>query len=536
MLCYKRKMKLRAAIIVDQLKVSKWMIDALNEASDQLEIIYVLNCVNSKTKRRWIKNFFYYVLNFFSLKNHQTKKQFLPESNAKIFNFESDHINNWQIIPDNITQKLLDKKIEVVIKFGMGLLRIDEKLSQCNVLSFHHGNPTKYRGRPAGFYEILNGEKKSGVIVQKLNNELDAGTIYAFAESKVVNYSYKNTALNFYSVSKYLLKKAIYNLKNGSQIKISKNGKNHRLPSNLIVLKFVCKIIFKLFKKIIYGLFFEKRWKVAVINNQLKFNGVEVISKSSLKEVPITSNYSLYADPFFSIDGKLIRLEALNKKSCLGDILEVNLEDMNKQSVIMTDKSKHYSYPHSFFYDDKEYLMPEVASHSSQYVVSLDSNKESHITIKGLENKKIVDATLYQKDGWWYLFFGLKQNAHTVLNLWISSDLCNTFKPHLNSPICISPVKARMGGNIKLINNKILRFGQNNEGEYGKSLSIMEIKELTPTSYAETHNGSIFMENAKGPHSLNLNPDHSKIVVDYYENKFSFLAGFNRLKAKVQTL
>ena len=49
MLCYKRKMKLRAAIIVDQLKVSKWMIDALNEASDQLEIIYVLNCVDSKT-------------------------------------------------------------------------------------------------------------------------------------------------------------------------------------------------------------------------------------------------------------------------------------------------------------------------------------------------------------------------------------------------------------------------------------------------------------------------------------------------------
>ena len=51
-------MKLRAAIIVDQLKVSKWMIDALNEASDQLEIIYVLNCVDSKTKRRWINFFF----------------------------------------------------------------------------------------------------------------------------------------------------------------------------------------------------------------------------------------------------------------------------------------------------------------------------------------------------------------------------------------------------------------------------------------------------------------------------------------------
>ena len=62
----------------------------------------------------------------------------------------------------------------------MGLLKIDEKLSKCNVISFHHGNPSKYRGRPSGFFEILNDEKRSGVIVQKINNELDAGDIYAF--------------------------------------------------------------------------------------------------------------------------------------------------------------------------------------------------------------------------------------------------------------------------------------------------------------------------------------------------------------------
>ena len=523
-------MKLRAAIIVDQLSVAKWQLDSLNEASDHLEIIYVLNCVNNRRKKNLIENFFYYVLNFFSLKNYQTKIQSLPDSNAKIINFKSDYIKNWQTIPDNIVQKLLDKKIEVVIKFGMGLLRIDEKLSQCNVLSFHHGNPSKYRGRPAGFYEMLNGEKKSGVIVQKLNNELDAGTVYAFAESKVVNYSYRNTALNFYSVSKYLLRKAINNLKNGSEIEISKNGKNHHLPSNLIVLMFVYKMVSNLLKKIIYGLFFEKRWRVAVSDNQLKFNGIEVISKDSLKEVPITNNYNFYADPFFSIDGKLIRLEALGNKSGLGDILEVNLEDMNKQRVMMT--GKHYSYPYAFVYEDNEYLMPEVASHSSQYIFSLDSNKGNHIIFKGLENKRIVDATLYQKDGWWYLFFGLNQNAHTVLNLWISSDLRNPFKPHPKSPICVSPVMARMGGSIKLINNRILRFGQNNEGEYGESLSVIEIKKLTPTSYIETLQGSIFMENAKGPHILNLSPDLSKIVVDYYENKFSFLAGFRRLIAK----
>ena len=49
-------------------------------------------------------------MNFFSLKNYLTKKQFLPDNHAKILNFESGYINNWQIIPSNITQKLLDEK------------------------------------------------------------------------------------------------------------------------------------------------------------------------------------------------------------------------------------------------------------------------------------------------------------------------------------------------------------------------------------------------------------------------------------------
>ena len=50
-------MKLRTAIIVDQLRVAKWQLDALNKASDHLEIIYVLNCVNKK-KIKLIENFF----------------------------------------------------------------------------------------------------------------------------------------------------------------------------------------------------------------------------------------------------------------------------------------------------------------------------------------------------------------------------------------------------------------------------------------------------------------------------------------------
>lgn len=63
-------------------------------------------------------------------------------------------------MPDNIIDQLNNKNINIVIKFGMNLLKIRDNLSKLSILSFHHGNPAKYRGRLAGFYEILNYKKK----------------------------------------------------------------------------------------------------------------------------------------------------------------------------------------------------------------------------------------------------------------------------------------------------------------------------------------------------------------------------------------
>ena len=37
-------------------------------------------------------------------------------------------------------------------------------------------------------FEILHGKSKTGIIVQQISNQLDAGKILAFAESKVVNF------------------------------------------------------------------------------------------------------------------------------------------------------------------------------------------------------------------------------------------------------------------------------------------------------------------------------------------------------------
>jgi len=527
----KLKKKMRAALLVDNLQLSKWQLDALNAASDSIEIVLVLNCQNTSTKKRYLKNLLYYALHLFTLKNHLTKKKLVSFPDALVVKFESILNGAWQSLPKEIYKELNSNNIDVVIKFGMNLLRLNEDELLPPILSYHHGDPSKYRGRPAGFYEILNGEKTTGIIVQALSDKLDAGEIYAFAESKVVNFSYKKTAINFYSNSTPLLNKAIINLSAKAQMDIKVDGKNYGLPSNLRVISFLFVLVLNGLKKLVYGLFFEKSWKVATTKNSLNLMQEDELSSFEFNEVPIDKKYNFYADPFFSEDGKKIRLEALDKKTGLGDILELETSNYSNQTILIS--GEHFSYPCSFLYKEKEYLLPEVASHSAQYFCEPNKFDEKYF-LKGLEDKRILDATLHLTDEKCYLFFGENKSALTVLNLWVSDSPFDVFKPHPNNPIVTSPSVARMGGKLLSYQGRILRFGQNNSGEYGESLAIMQVTNLSAESYKEVKLGTLTIDNFSGPHSIGFNSDMTELLIDYYSNKFSFFAGVRRIKSRLQ--
>lgn len=86
-----------------------------------------------------------------------------------------------------------------------------------------------------------------------------------------------------------------------------------------------------------------------------------------------------------------------------------------------------------------------------------------------------------------------------------------------------------MGGRITLHDGQLIRFGQNNSRGYGAGLTMSYITKLTPTVYSENKFGDIRIDNASGPHTLDIHKD--KMVLDFYTNKFSVLAGYRRIAA-----
>ena len=77
-------MKIKTAIIVDNLSLMKWQKDALEEVKKKIDVVLILNCRNTKNKKQLFKNFFYYILNIFSLKNYLSKKSKIVYSQNKI--------------------------------------------------------------------------------------------------------------------------------------------------------------------------------------------------------------------------------------------------------------------------------------------------------------------------------------------------------------------------------------------------------------------------------------------------------------------
>lgn len=521
-------MKKKVAVIVDNLMIAEWQYKALAAASSYIDIVVVFNCTNNKPKRKYIKNALYFLLNIFCIRNSESRLRKIEVAGRKVLSFEALNPLGWQQFPTEVIGFLERREVDFVVKFGMGLLLIEDSFGHVPILSYHHGDPRRYRGRPAGFYELLSGENLIGIIVQVLNNKLDGGTVLALGHSKVYSHSYGKTIKSLFSNSEHLLCKAVINLSLGLRVNVESTGDLFRLPSNFNVIRFSFVILANLGSRALYGCFFEKKWCVAVAKLDSDRVDSLVLDVGDASLIPIPPGYTFLADPFFSAADQRVRVEAMNRSSGLGEILEFETLDFSKYSSVLTDC--HHSYPFSFCYRGKEFLLPEVASHSPPFICETAVRSDFIWFLNGLEDRRIVDATLFSTNGFWFLFFGDADTGGNTLHLWISDSPFGDFAPHPRSPLLVSPVGSRMGGCIVESNGAFYRFGQDNSGDYGESLVIYKIQTLSHRVYDETFVRSIRLEGFKGPHCINFNTDMNMVVFDFYRSAFSLGAGLRRVK------
>jgi hypothetical protein len=525
----------KLAVLVDSDQtIARWQFKALQGVISDGHDINLLAIAqgNPPKSRKKLKHLLYYVYRILSRhRSAQLNRVSIHDlglEDVQRVDFERETKGIWEEIPTESLARFSHS--DVVVKFGMGLLRNPHLIpAKYGVLSYHHGDPRKYRGRPAGFWESLNSDSSMGVVVQSLSNNLDAGEIRAIGFSRVSQTSYRKTLSEVYATGTPLLRKAISNLASNSSIASSISNKTTTLPSNATVIQLSMNQLKNRLARYLYGAFFEKKWRVGHLPLLGDLESHSTIKAQELELIPVPSGYMMTADPCGELSDALY-CELLNNKTGLG---EIGIWKQDTWHHLDIGIAGHASYPQIVQWNNSAYLFPEVSSGSSPVLVELGldgkpSGKKLHL--KNLEDKKLIDGTLFESNGSWFLFAGSPADSHQRLELYSSSSLDSDFRAHPLSPIVLDPRSSRMAGPIVQKDGSIYRFGQNCSERYGGGITISRIIELTPSSYHEERVGSLSLEGALGPHSLLICKD--KIWLDFYTEKFALAAGIRRIKAK----
>ena len=526
---------LNVAVLVDGNKVQQFALDAL-DAADGFADVTVFSCTNTSVPRRILRHGAYYALNVFAIRNRLARKVPIDSGRkriSRIISFESGRAGAWQTLPPHIVQSLCAAEFDIILKFGMSLLQVPpHDYLPIPILSYHHGDPRKYRGRPAGFWEMMNDEPVIGQIVQVIGNRLDAGEVVAFGETKVLRWSYGSTLLAAYRHSPLLINRAIRNAIAGTPLNLSKEGKNYRLPSNLSVLRFVAKTAKRYLRRLVYGLFYEKKWNVSTA--AMEGAGVADLAGGhafppveAWETVKRSSDYTFYADPFFSSEPPGLLVEALNRRTALGEILLL----ADGGEVRVSGPWGHCSYPSTFTLDGRQFVLPETASWSPPTLYRLIGDRLAEPRPLKMETSGgVIDATLFEHSGRFYLFGSEREIGGGALFLWSSDRIDGQFRRHPKSPVRVSPLGSRMGGNLVRYGARLFRFGQDGSGDYGDGLIVFEVEELSETGFRERRCGHIRFSDRQGPHTLNASG--GRIVFDWYRTKFDALAAVRRLRSR----
>jgi folate-dependent phosphoribosylglycinamide formyltransferase PurN len=529
-----------ACLIVDGDDVERFARDALALAVERgLRVTCAVVCDNTVVQRKPVRHGAYYLYKLLFMRDPWTRAVPwgpLTVPDVAIHHFDSEWEGKWQRIPDGTLRFIAAQQVDVVLRFGMTLLRDpDDVPATHGVLSFHHGDPSQYRGRPAGFYEVRDRADHLGIMVQRLTNQLDAGNILAYGAVQVQPQSYRRTLEHAFANSRYLLVKALQNLQRGSSVNRSTDGRNYRLPSNLVMLRFAVELLGRKLRRLHYGLTMEKRWRLATVE-PVDLGALEAHTElHPSRDLPVPSGYSLLADPAV-VDDTTLLCEGVDARSGRGHLLGLRGDAVWKVDTRVLGQG-HLSYPHVVRNGPEIHVLPEMAQIGAQRIAKLTGDRRRLVDARalgGIEDLRLTDPTLLHHGNCWWLFASQPGLAADLLFLWSAPDITGPYARHPDSPIVMDPACARMAGSIQAKGGRLFRLGQDNRRRYGDGIAVCEIVTLQVDRYQEVYRSHLGMREGHGPHALGEWGD--RFIVDRYEEVSYGGAGLRRVRARLSSV
>lgn len=510
---------LRCVVLCEGMVFPAWQAECLRQAlaSGHMEVVGLVERVappETRTEGKWAKRWRERKLAGWRVFERIFVKPFskaiIPEDLTELLSEVPRHADTPRKVGrfgEALSEDTLDfvraLDPDVIVRFAYGILKGEVlEAARYGLWSFHHGDPSRFRGQPPGFWEMMHASPVAGAILQVLSEELDAGRILHRGNFQVTPHSYARTRDTLYFGTTPWLARACADVRlNGWQRVQSRHagaksdGPIFRQPRNGEVARFAVKLASQRLRIQLLYKFYRQQWNCAVIERPIAdvagLNGKEVQSRalaSARWMSPPADEF--FADPFgVALDDGVMRILVerylwTEEKGVIA-FLDFDGEQFSEaRDAIVT--TTHQSYPFIFLRKDQLLVIPEQSASGSLLLYGgLENN--NLLPRQEVENAgELLDTTLFEYDGRVWAF-ALKEGMtrNTELHLYMVDSLTGPWRPHPLNPVKSDILSSRPAGTPFVVGKRLYRPGQDCASHYGSAISVNEVAKLSETDFEE---------------------------------------------------
>ena len=371
--------KLRLGILLDSFDVPAWAATAIrriaNGNSAEFALV-ILNGAGSNARNAHRKTWLYSIYNWADEKLFSKDPDpFAPTDISEILSglpnirVLSGHEGDEPRLQEPDILAIREYQLDAVIKIGFENLLCDNlQLARYGIWFYYHGDDTKMRGGPPGFWEVAEKRPETGTALLALGGEMFPRRVlyrsyfFTYQPSPARHRCYYFWAaasflprqiefLHRFGESKFWQQTEQYNIDPPGETR------KYEIPAGFSAITPVARIIIRLLNEAFKRLLLRDTWFLLLSFHKGISDGFKTF------EALIPPKDRFWADPHpVQQGGKYyIFIEEFLHATGKGHISVIELDESGKWEtpVKVLEKGYHLSYPFVFQWADKFYMVPE---------------------------------------------------------------------------------------------------------------------------------------------------------------------------------
>jgi hypothetical protein len=375
------------------------------------------------------------------------------------------------------------------------------------VWSLHIGDPHRYRGEPAEFWELFFAEPVSTSVLEAVDGNAEKRRVLYRSWTATDPVSLQRTRNPIYWKSARFVLRRLEDLAAGQWSPEIAPPDDRRstyrgAPSNAETARYAASLAARLTRRRLRRAAFRRQWFLG-----LRRRRPEILPHEDPRPWQVVSPPAdrYWADPFvFESDGVAhVFFEQVRYSREKGELVVSRLEQGElspPEPILRADH--HLSYPYIFRDGGDTFMIPESGEARRVELWTATDFPTGWTPIAALlEGVNAVDATLMRHGGYYWLwanqaFDGGRLDDETFL--YFSDRLDTGWTPHPRNPVVSDARRARPAGRPFLHGDLMIRPAQDCSGRYGSRVVFNAVEVLTPDDYREKPVGALGPDWAPG--------------------------------------